>query len=101
MKWSSVLLTILIVALSDSRSKAQINYLNNYVTPSRTVGCFNDEVPCQTIEQYATQPEVYFTNNTYFYFQSGNHQLNSSLKLTNLRNITFQGLPDNNNINYG
>ena len=78
-KWSlvseSVLLMILIVVLSDSRSKAQItNYVNRYVTPNRTAGCFNNQVPCQTLERYAAQPEVYFTNNTYFYFQPGNHQ---------------------------
>ena len=101
-KWSlvseSVLLMILIVVLSDSRSKAQI--INRYVTPNRTVRCFNNQVPCQTLEQYAAQPEVYFTNNTCFYFQPGNHQLNSSLlKLRNLQNVTFKGLPDNNMIN--
>ena len=69
MKWSSesVLLMILIhfAVLSDSRSKAEINFLNRYVTPNRTVRCFNDQVPCQTLEQYAAQPEVYFTNNNY------------------------------------
>ena len=67
MKWSSesVLLVILIAALSDSRSKAEINFLNRYVTPNRTVRCFNGQLPCQTLEQYATQPEMYFMNNSY------------------------------------
>ena len=50
------------------------------------------------MEQYATQPEIYFANNTCFYFQPGNHQLNSSLKLTNLRNVVFKGLPDSSNM---
>ena len=96
----SALLMVLIVALSDTRSKAQINYVSRYVIPNRTVRCFNDQVLCQTLEQYAAQPEVYFTNNTYFYFQPGNHQLNSSLlKLRNLRNVIFKGLPNNNMIN--
>ena len=102
MKWSSVLLTTLIVALFDSGFKAnsEINYLNHYnVTPSGIIGCINDQVPCQTMEQYATQPERYFTNNTCFYFQPGNHQLNSSLKLSNLRNVVFKGLPDSSNNN--
>jgi hypothetical protein len=100
MKWSYVSLTVLIiVAFYDSRFKAESNCLNRYVTPSRTIRCLSDQVPCQTIEQYATQPEVYFSNNTCFYFQPGNHQLNSSIKLINLQNISFEGLPDNNGVN--
>ena len=103
MKWSSesVLLIILIhfAVLSDSRSKAELNFLNRYVTPNRTVRCFNGQLPCQTLEQYATRPEIYFMNNTYFYFQSGNHQLNDTLlKLRNLRNVIFKGLPNNKNM---
>ena len=100
MKWSSVLLVVLIVALFDSGFKAdsEINCLNRYnVTPSGIVGCVNDQVPCQTMEQYATQPERYFANNTCFYFQPGNHQLNNSLKMSNLRNVVFKGLPDSSN----
>ena len=105
MKWSSVhvLLIVLIVTLFDYRFKAEseINHLNHYVTPSGIIGpgCVNNQVPCQTIEQYATQPEIYFANNTCFYFQPGNHQLNSSLKLTHLQNISFKGLPSNNVVN--
>ena len=102
MKWFSVLFIVLIVALFDSGFKAdsEINCLNHiiyYVTPSGIIGCVNDRVPCQTMEQYATQPEMYFANNTCFYFQPGNHQLNSSLKLSNLRNVVFKGLPDSSN----
>ena len=100
MKWSSesVLLMILIhfAVLSDSRSKAEINFLNRYVTPNRIVRCFNGQLPCQTLEQYATRPEMYFMNNTCFYFQPGNHQLNDILlNLRNLRNVIFKGLPNN------
>ena len=103
MKWSSesVLLMILIhfAVLSDSRSKAEISFLNRYVTPNRTVRCFNGQLPCQTLEEYATQPEMYFMNNTYFYFQPGNHQLNDILlNLRNLRNVIFEGLPNNKNM---
>lgn len=103
MKWSSirVLLIVLIVTLFDSRFKvdSEINCLNHYnVTPNGIIGCVNDQVPCQTIEQYATQAEMYFANNTCFYFQPGNHQLNNSLELTNLRNVVFKGLPDSSNM---
>ena len=101
MKWSSVLLAILIISLSDSRSKAEIkvHVMNRYVIPNTAVRCFSEQVPCQTLEQYATQPDVYFTNNTNYYFQPGNHQLSSSLKLTRLQNVNFQGLLDDNVVN--
>ena len=99
MKWSTVLFVILIVVLSSSRSTAEIKVLNHYVIPNRTMRCFNDQVPCQTIEEYVRQQDTYFTNNTNFYFQPGNHQLNSSLTLTGLRNVNFLGLPDNNVVN--
>lgn len=94
-----MLLAVLIVALYDSRFNSYC--LNHYVAPSGIIGpgCVNDQVPCQTIEQYATQPEMYFANNTCFYFQPGNHQLNSSLRLTHLQNISFEGLPSNNVVN--
>ena len=101
MNWSSALLAVLIVALFDSGFKAdsEINCLNCYnVTPSGIIGCVNDQVPCQSMEQYATQPERYFANNTCFCFQPGNHQLNSSLKLSNLRNVVFKGLPNSSNM---
>ena len=58
MKWSSVILTVVIVTLYDSGFKADsetncLNHIIYYVTP-RLVGCVNDQVPCQTMEQYAT-----------------------------------------------
>ena len=101
MKWSTVLSVIFILVISCSSSTAEIKVLNRYVIPSRTTRCFNDQVPCQTIEEYVSQPDMYFSNNTNFYFQpaAGNHRLNSSLILTSLRDVNFQGLPDNNVVN--
>ena len=61
--------------------------LKYYVTPNKTTGCSND------------QQQVYFTNDTIFFFELGNHRLNSSLTLTNLHNLTFQGLPGNESVN--
>ena len=100
MKWSSVhVLLIVLTMTSRFKADSEIKHLNRYVTPSGIIGCINNQVPCQTIEQYATQPEIYFANNTCFYFQPGNHQLNSSLKLTHLQNISFKGLPSNSVVN--
>ena len=97
MKWSFVLFMIL-MTLSAS-AEIEVHVVNRYVIPSIAARCFNEQVPCQTIQQYATQPDVYFASNTSYYFQPGNHQLNSSLKLTNLQNVNFQGLPDDNVVN--
>ena len=68
--------------------------LKNNVTPNKTIGCFDDWSSCLTLQEYAAanQPNVYFTNDTLFYFKSSSHILNNSLTLTNLLNFTFQGL---------
>ena len=65
-----------------------------YVTPNKTVGCSsNRSQNCpRTLQEYASQPDVYFTNDTIFYFEPGEHKLNSSLQLENLNNVTLQGL---------
>ena len=48
MKWSSVLLTVVIVALYDSGFKVDsetncLNHIIYYVTPSGIIGCVNDQ----------------------------------------------------------
>ena len=65
---------------------------NNYVTPNETTGCSDDSSTCLTLQEYVSQPEVYFANNAIFNFESGSHTLNSSLKLIYIHNFTFQGL---------
>ena len=73
--------------------------IKNYVTPNKTIGCFDDWSSCLTLQEYANQSNVYFTNDTIFYFKSGSHILNSSLTLTNLHNFIFQGLPGHESVN--
>ena len=65
---------------------------NNYVTPSEKIGCSDNMSPCLTLQEYVSQPQVYFANNTMFTFESGSHTLNSSLSLVHIHNFTFQGL---------
>ena len=72
--------------------------LKNYVTPNKTIGCFDDWSSCLTLQECTNQPNVYFTNDTIFYFKSGSHILNSSLTLTNLHNFTFQSLPGHESV---
>lgn len=70
----------------------------NYVTTNKVTKCSAKswlQYHCLTLQEYGRQPGEYFRNNTIFYFESGRHLLNSSLKLAHLHNFTFQGLPDN------
>ena len=68
--------------------------LGIHVTPNKTVRCSNDEVSCLTLQEYASQSHLYFINDTTVHFGPGIHTLNRSLKLKNLHNFTFHGLPD-------
>ena len=68
--------------------------LGIHVTPNKTVRCSNDEVSCLTLQEYANQSHVYFINDTTVHFGPGIHTLNHSLRLKNLHNFTFHGLPD-------
>ena len=67
----------------------------NYVTPDKIVGCSSNRSQnrCLTLQEYTSRPDDYFTNNTIFYFEPGEHKLNSSLQLENLNNVTLHGLP--------
>ena len=69
----------------------ETNGLKNYVTPNKTVQCSNGWSNCLTLEEYASQPDDYFKNNTIFEFEPGTHRLNRSLAFTNLHNFTLLG----------
>ena len=91
----SVLLTVL-ATLSVFEIDASL-IIENYVTPSQAIGCsvnWSQNHSCLTLQEYAREPGMYFTNNTIFYFEPGSHTLNISLKLVNVHNFTFLGLPD-------
>jgi hypothetical protein len=88
------LVTLLVVKTDISNSV----FIENYVTPNKIVGCSasRSQDSCLTLQEYASQPDVYFKNDTVFYFEPGVHEWNSSLKLENLNNVTLQGLSGNN-----
>ena len=67
----------------------------NYVTPNRSVHCFTDQHPCLTIDEYASQIDWFFLNNSIFKFLPGNHSLNIGLNISGIHNVSFIGLPDN------
>jgi hypothetical protein len=95
MEW----LPMLSIALLSSLLTFETVALKYYVTPNKRIGCFDDLSPCLTLQEYASQPNVYFTNHTIFYFEPGSHELTSSLKFIKLYNFTFQGLPGNKSVN--
>ena len=71
----------------------------NYVTPNKAIGCSEGWSTCLTLQEYANQPDKYFTNHTIFYFQPGSHRLNSDLNVVNLHHLTLQGLQDSELVN--
>ena len=68
--------------------------LKYYVTPNKTVSCSDEHSTCLNLQEYASQPDLYFTSDAIFYFEPGSHMLNSNLNLVNIHNFTFQGLPE-------
>ena len=86
----SVLVQGILIILSFSLI-FEANGLKNNVTPNETGQCSNGWTNCLTLEEYTSQPEDYFKNNTIFQFEPGSHRLNRSLNFTNLYNFTLQG----------
>ena len=67
----------------------------NHVTPNKSMPCLTDQHPCFTIDEYASQIDKFFFNDSIFSFLSGNHRLNIGLKISGIHNVSFIGLPDN------
>ena len=57
-----------------------------YITPSSSIPCPGEGVPCYTLSQYATKSSNYFAFNTTLILLPGNHSLDLQLSI---RNITF------------
>ena len=67
---------------------------NFYVVPTDgnvTLCQLNPMTQCLTINQYAGDQDQYFRSNTVFIFLPGSHHLNSSLRLSDIQNISFHG----------
>ena len=50
--------------------------------------------PCHNLSYYIADYESYFTDDTIFYFLEGTHTLQDILEISNVSNITLQGLGD-------
>jgi hypothetical protein len=89
-----VLFIVLVTLLLHFVKTDALVFTENFITPNKTVGCSanRSQNHCLTLQEYASRPDVYFKSDTVFYFEPGVHELNSSLKLENLNNVTLQGL---------
>ena len=63
-----------------------------YITPSSSIPCPEEGVPCFTLSQYATKPSDYFASNTTLILSPGNHSLGSELSI---RSISFLSVDSN------
>ena len=66
-----------------------------YVTPNKSMPCLTSHHPCLTIDEYASQIDKFFLNNSIFSFDPGNHSLNIGINISGINNVSFIGLPDN------
>ena len=81
------------VQVSSSNSSVQ---QVNYVTPNRSMPCLTDQHTCLIIDEYASQVDRFFLNDSIFSFGPGNHSLNIGINISGIHNVSFYGLPANN-----
>ena len=67
-----------------------------YVTPNERIPCGTGYQlsPCLTIAEYANRADIYFVNDSTFFFYPGDHVLNIRLTVSHIHNISFKGLPE-------
>ena len=58
------------------------------------MSCLANQHPCFTIDEYASQVDKFFLNDSIFSFDPGNHSLNIGLNISGIHNVSFIGLPD-------
>ena len=69
------------------------DYSEYYVSAAPNgVPCPSSDLPCHDLSYYTDDYESYFSNDAIFYFQEGTHTLQGTLEISNVSNITLQGL---------
>lgn len=66
----------------------------SYVRANNSFDC-HGRYPCFTLDQYAEQ--AHFTTGSTFVFLAGNHIVQTSVRVTNVFDITFKREESNNN----
>ena len=85
------IMTLSLLIIANTILCASVNYVKSH-TSKVTLPCCDEQRPCLTLNQYASYSDVYFINNSIFYFCPGMHRLDESLLLENLYKFSFQGL---------
>ena len=77
------------------KTSASMTLNSYYIKPlsSKMMPCPNEHWLCLTFKECTGEPDEYFVNNTIFYYLPGTHTLGGRLRLKNIHNFTFQGLP--------
>ena len=99
MDWPSILVIMSSSLLFFAKTTASmtVRYVKPLVSTTASL-CPDDYRPCLTLGEYTSHSDVYFVNNTIFYFYPGIHRLDDNLILENLYNFSFQGLPNGDQI---
>ena len=92
-----MVLNLLIFILFFANVSSSMTVIN-YVKPESTSPCSNVQRPCLTLNEYASDSDEYFVNNTGYYFYPGIHRLDYSVNLVNLYNFSFLGRPNNDQV---
>ena len=90
-------LLIIILFFAKISSSMTVNYVKP-LTSERASPCSNVQRPCLTLNEYASNSDEYFVNNTRFYFHPGIHRLEYTLNLVNLHKFSFLGWPNNGQV---
>ena len=95
MEW----LIVVIIFSARTTSSMTVNYVKPLNFESTTASpCSDMQRPCLILSEYTSDLDVYFINNTIFYFYPGMHTLRDSLVLENVHNLSFQGWPSGEDV---
>ena len=87
-------LIVVVIHSARTTSSMTVNYVKPINFESTTAStCSDMQRPCLTLSEYTSDLDVYFINNTIFYFYPGMHTLHDSLVLENRHNLSFHGWP--------
>ena len=91
MSWCCIYLTSVILHIYSGYVTASQYYVSG---DSNGAPCNWHGLPCHNLSYYVVDFKTYFTNDTIFYFQAGSHTLQRTLEISDVSNITLQGLGD-------
>ena len=85
-----VIWTLLIINCACSEE----NFTTHYVKP-QTNSCPRRDMPCLTLNEYINNSHQYFKSNTTFIFLPGQHNINRSVKISNVSDMLWTGTGEN------